>query len=55
MSGWPAAFSRVTIAAMNPDPTYKQIFAHEFMVEELMRWFVADLHGARELVGSGSV
>ena len=35
---------------MNPDPTYKQIFAHEFMVEELMRWFVAGLHGARELV-----
>ena len=35
---------------MKPDPTYKQIFAHEYMVEELMRWFVADLHGARELV-----
>ena len=35
---------------MNPDPTYNQIFAHEFMVEELMRWFVADLRGARELV-----
>ena len=35
---------------MQPDPTYKRIFAHEFMVEELMRWFVADLHGARELV-----
>ena len=28
---------------MKPDPTYKRIFAHEFMVEELMRWFVADL------------
>lgn len=37
---------------MQPDPTYKRIFAHEFMVEELMRWFVADLHGARELVGA---
>ncbi|MDE0242006.1 MAG: Rpn family recombination-promoting nuclease/putative transposase [bacterium] len=35
---------------MQPDPTYKRIFGHEFMVEELMRWFVADLHGARELV-----
>ena len=35
---------------MRPDPTYKTIFAHPFMVEELMRWLVADLHGARELV-----
>ena len=35
---------------MQPDPTYKTIFAHEFMVEELMRWLVADLHGAVELV-----
>ena len=35
---------------MQPDPTYKQIFANEYMVEELMRWFVADLHGAGELV-----
>ena len=35
---------------MQPDPTYKRIFVHEFMVEELMRWFVADLNGARELV-----
>ncbi len=35
---------------MQPDPTYKRIFGHEFMVEELMRWFVADVHGARELV-----
>ena len=35
---------------MTPDPTYKQIFGHAFMVEELMRWFVADVHGARELV-----
>ena len=47
---WPAEFSRVTVARVNPDPTYKQIFAHEFMVEEMMRWFVADLHGASELV-----
>ena len=35
---------------MQPDPTYKIIFAHRFMVEELMRWLVADVHGARELV-----
>ena len=35
---------------MKPDPTYKDIFAHAFMVEELMRWLVADLHGARSLV-----
>ena len=35
---------------MQPDPTYKTIFAHPFMVEELMRWLVADLHGARALV-----
>ena len=35
---------------MQPDTTYKRIFAHQFMVEELMRWFVADLHGVRELV-----
>ena len=34
---------------MKPDPTYKDIFAHAFMVEELMRWLVADLHGARSL------
>ncbi len=47
---WLAGLSPATVVAMKPDPTYKQIFAHEFMVEELMRWFVADLHGARELV-----
>ena len=35
---------------MRPDPTYKTIFGHAFMVEELMRWLVADLHDARELV-----
>ena len=35
---------------MKPDPTYKDIFAHAFMVEELMRWLVADLHGAHSLV-----
>ena len=35
---------------MRPDPTYKDIFGHAFMVEELMGWLVADLHGARALV-----
>ena len=35
---------------MQPDPTYKIIFADRFMVEELMRWLVAEVHGARELV-----
>ena len=35
---------------MLPDATYKTIFSHRFMVEELMRWLVADLHGAAELV-----
>ena len=47
---WLAGLSPATVVAMKPDPTYRQIFAHEYMVEELMRWFVADLHGARELV-----
>ena len=35
---------------MLPDATCKTIFAHRFMVEELMRWLVADLHGAGGLV-----
>ena len=39
-----------TVVPMQPDPTYKIIFAHRFMVEELMRWLVAEVHGARELV-----
>ena len=39
-----------TVVPMQPDPTYKIIFAHRFMVEELMRWLVADLHGAHNLV-----
>ena len=37
---------------MKPDPTYKDIFGYAFMVEELVRWLVGDLHGARELVGA---
>ena len=35
---------------MRPDPTYKTIFGHAFMVEELMRWLVAELHDTRALV-----
>ena len=35
---------------MRQDPACKDIFAYGFMVEELMRWFVGDLHGGRELV-----
>ena len=45
-----ASFPRDTVLRMRPDPTYKDIFAHAFMVEELMRWFVADLCNGRELV-----
>ena len=41
---------RVTVAPMRPDPTYKDIFGHAFMVEELMRWLVAELRDARDLV-----
>ena len=41
---------RATVVPMRPDPTYKTIFANEFMVEELMRWLLAEVHGARELV-----
>ena len=35
---------------MRQDPAFKDVFAYGFMVEELMRWFVGDLHGARDLV-----
>ena len=35
---------------MQPDATYKHLLSHAFMVEELLRWLVADLHGMRELV-----
>jgi len=35
---------------MRQDPTFKDIFAYGFMVEELLRWFVAGLPGGRELV-----
>ena len=35
---------------MRSDLTYKTIFGHRFMVEELMRWLIGDLHGAGELV-----
>lgn len=37
---------------MNPDATYKHILSHAVMVEELMRWLVADveMHGDRPVV-----
>ena len=35
---------------MQQDPAFKDIFAFPFMVEELVRWFVGDLHGGSELV-----
>ena len=35
---------------MRQDPTFKDIFAFPFMVEELVRWFVGDLHDGGELV-----
>ena len=35
---------------MRQDPAFKDIFAYGFMAEELMRWFVGDLNGARALV-----
>ena len=34
---------------MRQDPAFK-VFAYGFMAEELMRWFVGDLNGARALV-----
>ncbi|MDE0660927.1 MAG: Rpn family recombination-promoting nuclease/putative transposase [Gammaproteobacteria bacterium] len=37
---------------MRQDPTFKDIFAYGFMVEELLRWFVAGLPGGREVVGA---
>ena len=35
---------------MRQDPTFKDIFAYSFMVEELLRWFVAGFPGGRDLV-----
>jgi len=35
---------------MNPDATYKHILSHAVMVEELMRWLVAERHGMHALV-----
>ncbi len=37
---------------MPQDATFKHVFSFPFMVEELVRWFVGDLHGATELVES---
>ena len=35
---------------MEPDATYKHILSFAFMVEELLRWLVADRHGMHALV-----
>ena len=35
---------------MEPDATYKHFLSSAFMVEELMRWLVADRHGLHALV-----
>ena len=35
---------------MDPDATYKHILSFAFMVEELMRWLVAERHGMHALV-----
>ena len=35
---------------MEPDATYKHLLSFAFMVEELLRWLVADLHGMHALV-----
>ena len=37
---------------MDPDATYKRILSFAFMVEELLRWLVADRHGMHALVGA---
>ena len=47
-----AIFCLAIVPTMRPDPTYTEIFEHKFMVEELLRWFLADLPGGRELVDS---
>ena len=35
---------------MRQDPTFKDVFSFPFMVEELVRWLVGDLHDGGELV-----
>ena len=35
---------------MDPDATYKHILSHAIMVEELLRWLVAERHGMQALV-----
>ena len=35
---------------MESDATYKHVLSFAFMVEELLRWLVADLHGMHALV-----
>ena len=47
---WPVRCPRDTVACMEPDAAYKHIMSFAFMVEELLHWLVADLHGGHELV-----
>ena len=39
-----------SVARMEPDVTYKHVLSFAFMVEELLRWLVADRHGMHALV-----
>ena len=47
---WHPLNAPLTWPAMRPDPTFKNIFSYPFMAAELVRWLVAELHGASELV-----
>ena len=47
-----ASFAFLNLGRVRQDPTFKDIFAYPFMVEELLRWFVAGFPGGRELVAA---
>ena len=47
---WPPPLPPRSVQCMDPDTTYKRILSFSFMVEELMRWLVADRHGMHALV-----
>ena len=47
---WPRRPPRVASPGMQPDATYKYVLSSAFMVEELMRWLVAERHGLHALV-----
>ena len=47
---WDGLVRRATVVPMRPDLACKTIFAHPFIVEELMRWLVADPNGMHEPV-----